>query len=293
MARQFVRSNSTVQLSTLSFSRTHFQQLAKENVEIYEKGKYLNEKGTEVEIQEAMKLSIKNTKHFHYEEELKVPKKKDVFKTKIHVCFAFCVKAGLKLKNHSGRHVGILNSANATKPGGKYMSGCLSQESCLCRGSLLWPTLAQYEDKPNTMYTINATDEFKLSPSSCAIYSPLVPVHRRDAFEAQFLEGHQECSFVSIPPPNAFELADDCVVRETLKKHISRALCIFSQEGCEDLVLCTYGCGTRGNDPKMVAEVFNELLTGEFRGHFHTVIFAINPKHDAEYDSFSSVLESK
>lgn len=286
------RSNSSVAFSTLSFSRTHFQQLAQENVEISENGKYLNQKGNEVKIQEALQRSIKNTKHYHYEDELKPPKKA-AFKTKIHVCLAFSVKAALKIKKHGGRHVGVLNSANGNNPGGKYMGGCLSQESCLCRGSLLWPTLAQFENKPDTMYTINSTDEFALSPSSCAIFSPNVPVHRRDAFEAQFLDGHEECSFVSIPPPNAFELADDAIVRKALRTHIFRALCIFSQEGCEDLVLCTYGCGTRGNDPKMVAEVFDEILSNELKGHFNTIIFAINPKHETEYDIFSDVFATK
>jgi uncharacterized protein (TIGR02452 family) len=254
------RSSSSVAFSTLSFSRTHFQQLAQENNEISEKGKYLNTHGKVVEVEEALKWSIENTKHFDYKDELKPPAKKN-YETKIHVCFTFSIQGALKLKERRGSHVGVLNSANATKPGGKYISGCLSQESCLCRGSLLWPTLAPFENKPGTMYTINSSDEFKLSPSSCAIFSPKVPVIRRDAFEAQFLEVCQDCSILSIPPPNAFELADDVAVRKALRLHIFRALCIFAQEGCEDLVLCSYGCGTRGNDPKMVADVFNVSQT--------------------------------
>lgn len=286
------RSSSSLAFSTLSFSRTHFQQLAEENKEITEKGKYLNKHGKVVEIQEALNWSIKNTKHFHHSDVIKAPANKN-FETKIHVCFTFSIQGALKLKQRRGSHVGVLNSANATKPGGKYLSGCLSQESCLCRGSLLWPTLAQFENKPNTMYTINASDEFKLSPSSCAIFSPQVPVIRRDAFEAQFLEGHEDCSFVSIAPPNAFELADDVAVRKALRLHIFRALCIFAQEGCEDLVLCTYGCGTRGNDPQMVAEIFNELLSNELSGCFQTILFAISPKHDKEYDIFSSVFQQE
>lgn len=120
-----------------------------------------------------------------------------------------------------------------------------------------------------------------------------MPVHRRDALEAQFLDYVEHISFVSIPPPNAFELADDDVVREALRVHIVRALSIFAQEGVEDLVLCSYGCGTRGNDPKMVAEVYNDVLTNELNGYFQTIMFAINPKKDAEYDAFSSVFEQR
>ncbi len=108
------------------------------------------------------------------------------------------------------------------------------------------------------MYTINrTTEEFKMSPSSCAIYSPHVPIIRKDALQAEMLEEYEKASFVSIPPPNAFELADDKIVRQKLREHLYRALAIFTQHGCVDLVLCSYGCGTRGNDPKMVAEVYN------------------------------------
>jgi len=242
--------------STLSFSRTHLQQVAKENAEISEKGNYPNSQGSIVDIRPALDYSIQNSKHFHYQDVLTPPQKKD-FNTHMHVCFALTIKAALTLRTRFDRHVGVLNSAHATTPGGKYMSGCLSQESCLCRGSLLYPCLTQFENKADTMYTINSTDEFKLSPSSCAIFSPKVPILRKDALEAHFLDTHQECSFVSIPPPNAFELVDDEVVRKALREHLFRALCIFAQEGCEDLVLCSYGCGTRGHEPKMVAEVYN------------------------------------
>ena len=257
-------------ISKLSFSRTHFQQLADENNEICCKGKYLTEQGKVVEIAEALQASIENTKHFHYQDDIQPPSHPssstaETLDTKIYVCFAQCIKAALSLKKRKAQvHVGVLNSAHATQPGGgKYESGCLSHESCLCRGSLLWPTLKQFEGKKDTLYTINSSDEFKLSPSTCAIFSPKVPVHRRDALEAQFLDEIQEISFVSIPPPNAFELADDDVVRKALRIRIFRALAIFAQEGVEDLVLCSYGCGTRGNDPKMVAEVYNVSLCND------------------------------
>lgn len=291
MLLERIKSKSFSSPSTLSFSRTHLQQVAEENTEICQKGKYLNKKGDIVEVTDALALAIKNTKHYHYQDELKPPTVNESHETRVHICFAMCVKAALALEKHGGKHVGVLNSAHGTTPGGKYGSGCLSQEACLCRGSLLYATLTQFQNKPNTIYTINTQDEFQLSPSSCAIFSPKVPVHRRDAFEAQLLEGHRECSFVSLPPPNAFELGDDEVVRKALREHLYRALCIFAIEGCVDLVLCSYGCGTRGNDPKMVAEVYEDLLSNDFKGVFHTILISINPKKDHEYDAFSSVFQ--
>jgi hypothetical protein len=85
--------------SSLSFSRTHFEQLAEENIEISSKGRYLNEHGDVVEIAKALQYSIDNTKHFHYQQEILPPQISEKHMTKTYVCFAFCVKAALSLKN--------------------------------------------------------------------------------------------------------------------------------------------------------------------------------------------------
>jgi uncharacterized protein (TIGR02452 family) len=276
----------------LSFSRTHFQQLAEENAEIAKKGKYLNNQGNIIDIGQSLNYSIQNSKHYHHSENINPPSDNATHDTRMFVCYGLTVKAALKLVKHGGKHVGVLNSAHATKPGEKFLSGCLSLESCICRGSLLWPCLTQFENKKNTIYTINKSDEFSLSPSSCAIYSPDVPIIRQDALQADMLDEYQKVSFVSLPPPNAFELADDKLVRSALKKHIYRALCIFAENKCEDLVLCAYGCGTRGNEPKMVAEVFKDILSNELKGHFSRVVFAINPRKEDEYQAFASVFEN-
>lgn len=241
----------------LSFSRTHFQQLAEENAEIAKKGKYLNGQGHIIDIGRSLDYSIKNSKHYHHSESIKPPSGNAGHDTRTYVCYGLMIKAALKLVKHGGNHVGVLNSAHATKPGEKFLSGCLSLESCICRGSLLWPCLTQFENRKDTIYSINKSDKFSLSPSSCAIYSPDVPIIRKDALQAEMLDNYQKASIVSLPPPNAFELADDKLVRSALKDHLYRALCIFAEHKCEDLALCAYGCGTRGNEPKMVAEVYN------------------------------------
>ena len=135
--------------------------------------------------------------------------------------------------------------------------------------------------------------EYSDSPSSCAIYSPDVPVIRTDALEALFLDKHEECSFVSIPPPNAFALGSEEEVRSKLKLHLTRALYIFAENGCTDIALCSFGCGTRGNDPMMVAEIYHDILTNELNGYFNRVVFAINPKKKEEYQAFATKFEEK
>jgi uncharacterized protein (TIGR02452 family) len=285
-------SSSSTTLCALTFSRTWLAAVAKENMEIAESGTYFNMKGAEVDISDALKTSVKNTKHYHYTEEVIPPELVEAKDTKIYVCYALCVKAALALKKAGAKHVGMLNSADGYRPGGKFGTGTLSLEACICRGTLLWPTLKQFEDKRNKMYkTNNSSSEFKTSPSACAIYSPNVPVIRKDSLQANFLDAHEECSIVSLPPPNAFAVGGGFMLKRTMKERLHRSLSIFAENGCTDLVLCSYGCGTRGNDPSMVATIYNELLTNEFKGYFNRVIFSINPKKHIEYDAFASVFE--
>lgn len=210
----------------------------------------------------------------------------------MYVCYSLIIKAALTLKKAGSKHVGVLNSADGYRPGGKFGTGVQSLEACICRGSLLRPCLDDFKDKNDNMYKINSQD-FAESPSACGIYSPNVPIIRRDALEAQFLDKYEECSFVSLPPPNAFALGSEEEVRTTMRLHMYRALCIFAENGCTDLVLCTYGCNSRGHDPTMVAELYHEILTNELEGVFKRVLFAINPKKKEEYVAFSSIFDDE
>jgi uncharacterized protein (TIGR02452 family) len=290
--RSLNRESLTVGTSTaLSFSRTHLQQVAEENVVVGEKGKYVNKHGKIVDTSEALSNSIQNSKHYHYSQDVAPPSNNPNHDTRTYVCLGLCIKAAVLLKKRYGNQVGVLNSSHATTPGGKFRTGCYSLEACICRGTLLWPSLTQFSNKENTYYTINKSEEFKHSPSTCAIFSPDVPIIRKDSFEAEFLDNYEKCSIVSLPPPNAFELGNDDAVRKALRVHIFRALCIFAENGCVDLILCSYGCGTRGNNAKMVAEVYKDVLSNELKGYFNKIIFSINPKKDQEYDDFTSVFE--
>lgn len=261
-------------------------------MEIANNGYYVNSNGRQVDVSKALREAVKKSQHYHYTKEVlpPSPEKFNGHDTKMYVCYSLIIKAAVALRKAGAQKVGVLNSADGFVPGGKFGTGCLSLEACICRGSLLWPCLDKFKDKPNIMYKINQK-KFTDSPSSCAIYSPDVPVIRRDALEAQFLDEHEVCSFLSLPPPNAFSLGSTEKVKTKLREHISRALYIFAQNGCTDIVLCSYGCGSRGHDPHMVAEVYNDILTNELKGFFNRVIFAINPKKKVEYKAFATIFE--
>mmetsp|Transcript_16610 Transcript_16610/g.20297 ORF Transcript_16610/g.20297 Transcript_16610/m.20297 type:complete len:301 (+) Transcript_16610:125-1027(+) len=286
----FHSTSSSSNLSSLTFSRTWLTAVAKENVDLADKGFYINSSGKEVNVKEGLKKAMKGSKHYHYAKNVKLSEPEKMHDTRFFVCYSLIMKAALTLKKAGAHHVGVLNSASGYNAGGKYGTGCHSLEACICRTSLLSQCLKQFEDKSNAMYKINQ-NTFKESPSNCAIFSPDVPVIRKDSFEATLLDDYEECSFVSMPPPNALVLESDEVVRKITKEHIRRSLYIFVENGCTDIVLCAFGCGTRENDPNLVAEVFHDLLTNELKGYFNRVLFAINPKKPEEYEAFSSVFE--
>jgi len=148
--------------------------------------------------------------------------------------------------------------------------------------------------------------------SACAIFSPHVPVIRQDDISGQLLDSYELCSFVSIPAANAFVVGKQ-EHEKTIPKaqpigsnesgipheHISlsdatydrifRALCIFQENGCTDLVLGAFGCGVHVNRPETVSETFRKILNNEMKGHFRTIVFAIQPSRHNNYRAFTSI----
>lgn len=301
-----IRSSfSSPTVASLTFSRAWLADLATANKDIAEHGFYVNSQGLRVDIKDSLERSIEQTKLYHFSKDIGPPtngtkmtnnNKEDSTTrkgTKMYICYSHIIKVALSLKLSGAKHVGILNSANGYNPGGKFGTGCLSLEASICRGSLLWSCLKNFKDARKGMYRVNnSSEKFRQSPSSCAIFTPDVPLIRIDSFEAHLLDDYETASFVSIPPPNAFVFGCKDEVRNKLREHLLRALYIFAENECTDIVLCTYGCGTRGHDPCMVSEVYHELLTHEMKDFFSRVIIAINPKKPGHYEAFADKFES-
>jgi hypothetical protein len=102
-----------------------------------------------------------------------------------------------------GIRVGVLNSASGTTPGGRFLKGTVSQEDCLCRASLLYSCISQPKfQSEGRFYGKNRS--LKYGTSNCVIFSPDVPVIRKDNVEGTLLDNYEKVSFVTIPAPNAF-----------------------------------------------------------------------------------------
>ena len=134
---------------------------------------------------------------------------------------------------------------------------------------------------------------------------------REDSMRGDLLDSMRQFSFVNIPAPNAFVLGKDqeasvpkaqkpgeceaekefMTIDSAMYDRLLRALSIFAEQGCTDLVLCAFGCGVHGNSPKMIASCFKSILENELKGRFRLVVFAIQPSRPANYEEFTRVFE--
>jgi uncharacterized protein (TIGR02452 family) len=309
-------SSSPSGRTTLTFSRDWLIHIANETLEIGRKGSYKNKLGEEVDVAEALQFAMDNSVHYHSSHIFSPSAVKIPFNTQFFVSYGSSLDVATKLQQQSPEaHVGLLNSASGKDPGGKFFRGTISQEDCICRASLLYPCLVQYVNRPHYFYAVNNKAKYMNSSSSCAIFSPLVPVIREDTVRGNLLDSIFKFSIVSIPAPNAFVLGDSSdpstpayvpkaqlpgaserneapehmPLEDAMEDRCFRALAILSEHGCTDLVLCAFGCGVHGNDPMHVAKTMRHLLMNkkEFKGCFQRVAFAIQPSRHANYAAFS------
>jgi uncharacterized protein (TIGR02452 family) len=295
--------------TNLTFSRNWLVHVANETQVIAHNGRYTNRKGQVVDVSYSLVNSITNSVHYHSSHVFPTPQQDCRFSTQFYVAYGTPLELAAQLKDlgDEHQHIGILNSASSKTPS-KFLRGTISQEENIFRATLLFPCLAQFEAKPHHFYVINNQPQYQESSSSCAIFSPKVPVIRCDTSCGELLDEPQECSFVTICAPNAFVVSENISIpeaarpgadkqqryemislKEAMRDRLFRALSIFNEHGCTDIVLCAFGCGVHGYQPDMVATIFRELLHGEFKGRFRRVVFAIDSERTPDFVAFKEV----
>lgn len=202
---------------------------------------------------------------------------------------------------YRGLHVGVLNFASATNPGGGVTRGSSAQEECLCRCSTLY----------NCLNTRRIWDAFYMPHRRSGnplhnddiIFTPAVQVIKDDDYHllsAPFAVDVITCAAPNLRerPSNAFNPSENEAVQispeQLLRLHEQRARKIFSvavKEHIEVLILGAFGCGAFMNDPAVVAEAYRRVLP-EFLPYFRTIEFAIycRPGDDSNYRAFVSSL---
>ena len=178
---------------------------------------------------------------------------------------------------YPGKRIAVLNFASATHPGGGVVNGARAQEESLCRCSNLYQCLTEKElirdyyefhrNRHNTLYT------------DALIYTPDVAIIKSDTNIPERLPESQwkKVDVITCAAPNLSAFRSQISVEELYHIHLCRGGKILSAaaaNGVEVIVLGAFGCGAFGNDPKIVAGAYYDLLR-QFGGYFRHISFAV------------------
>ena len=254
----------------MNLTRSTAAQLGRDTVRILEADRYTNPAGEVVDIGDLVKRSVEGVRSFPPDHDTPAVWP-GADQTQIEVKNESTLAAARRLVELGLRPV-ALNFASAKHPGGGFLTGALAQEESLARSSGLYACLVG-----NPMYDFHIAQRNPMY-SNYAIYSPDVPVWRDDA--GGLLPRPYLCSFITSPAVNAkVVLARNrsarLRIREAMRQRTGKVLKVAAMHGHEALVLGAWGCGVFGNDSLEIAELFHRALTGDFRGVFRQVVFAI------------------
>ncbi len=192
-----------------------------------------------------------------------------------------------------GLNPAVLNLADAYHACGKYNSGSGAQEESICRASTLSLTLYQYYNKmwaEKAGVPLRSIPAYPMDLHFGGIYSPGVTVFRDNAatgfalreepFQTSiisvaalnFRPGHKTNNLEYSGPDGGFTPEGQQVMFDKIRTIYRIALL----NGHDSLVLGAFGCGVFRLKPELVAAFFKQVLQeDEFRGKFHTVVFAL------------------
>lgn len=194
---------------------------------------------------------------------------------------------------YRGKKVAVLNFANNHSIGGApYSAG--AQEESLCRCSTLLPCLeaceSTYYQPHRDAFNRLELDEYG---NSDIIYTPNITVFKSDESEPELLDENDwyNVDVITCAAPelrceyNTQKLIE--VLTERIEKIIMSA--VFNK--VEVLILGAFGCGAFGNPPKLVAQIFREVLL-KYKT-FEIVEFAVFTRGDTtNYDVFNLTLSN-
>ena len=173
--------------------------------------------------------------------------------------------------------VAVLNFADALTPGGLVFEGVCTQEEDLCRCSNLYPCISQ-EKVFDDYYGYNRSLGNDIY-SDRLIYSKDVLFFKDEDYWC--IPIRTKCDVITCPAP--VECSDKQVF-------INRIKCILGSaysKGVDHLILGKFGCGAFGNDPRLVATAFKEVLA-EYK-LFDVVYFPVFDDSESS-DIFEEVL---
>jgi uncharacterized protein (TIGR02452 family) len=254
------------------------KEIAKETLQILEKGEFITKHGNVINFAVEQKLSEKNTKLYRPKEVENLLRNipcNNEQSLLIEVTDETTQIAAHRLVKSEGCHdLVLLNFASARNPSGGFITGAKAQEEDLARCSGLYPcqlTQPEYYEANRSQASLLYTDHI--------IYSPQVPWFRTRSRE--LLDDYFLASVITAPAPNAGEVlrrdpnahAD---IEKILRQRAGYVLAVAQDNGHRSLLLGAWGCGVFRNDASLVADAFGEWLESpRFHGCFDRVVFGI------------------
>ncbi len=263
---------------------SRLRALAREAVDLVERGEYLAPSGGSVRIGDAAAAAVGGTRLYLPDDELAPPTPAAADVT-IEVTGESTLAAARRL----GGEVAALVFASAKNRGGGFLNGAQAQEESVARSSALYACLTA---APEFYAYHRGQDDLRYSDR--VIYSPRVPTFRDD--RGHLLDAPYPVTYLTAAAPNASALRNNQpellpTVPAALNARAARVLAVAAAHGHRRLVLGAWGCGVFGNDPATVAEAF----AGALRQHpyFDHVVFAVfdprpkSPTRDAFVAAYS------
>jgi len=265
--------------------------IAKETLEIVERGSYRTAAGRDVSIASEVARAVAATVLYRPEELERLvasPGAGGGPAARVEVTRETTADAARRLA-HDEREPGValLNFASARNPGGGFLNGAKAQEEDLARRSALYACLVTqraYYDTNRAERSLLYTDHI--------IHSRDVPFFRDR--ELALLEAPFVASVITAPAPNAGAMLPrepdaGPRIRATLEARAAKVLAVAAHRGHRCVVLGAWGCGAFGNDPSVMAEIWSRLLASpRFAGAFDRVVHAIYARgpRDGAYEVF-------
>ncbi|GAA2345574.1 TIGR02452 family protein [Dactylosporangium salmoneum] len=242
------------------------REMARQTVEIAERGEYGPENGRTVSIATAVKEAIAGTRLYEPDGPVAAGRRVEG-PPAIEVTHESTLAAAQRV----GEGAATLVFASAKNPGGGFLGGAQAQEESLARSSALY---ACQRTAPE-FYAFHR-EQRDLRYSDRVIYSPGVPVFRDD--KGRLLDTPFRTAFLTAAAPNLGAILrnqpeDAGDVPAVLRRRATRVLRVAAAHGHSTLVLGAWGCGVFRNVPAEVAAAFKAALAEA--PCFDRVVFAI------------------
>lgn len=258
-------------------SRSLRQEIARETVEIVERGNY-EVHGQRVDISAALHECLAATQYLTGDALNRLRRsvlaaQTEAFTTEVTVVNETTLCGLIRLSAQSNEPIAVLNFSSAKNPGGGFLNGSQAQEESLARSSALYASLQSKFD----FYVHHRGLDSCLYTDSM-ILSPGCPVFRDD--DGKFLPKPIRASFITSPAPNRGAVADNRpqelpLIPEVLRCRAELVLALAAGQRYSRLILGAWGCGVFRNDPTEVAEAFAFHLRGQWAGRFKQVLFSV------------------